>query len=139
MKNKLPVPVCTAFLTCRGFAIDQRNGDEILIGLPRAFWSHHYPAATNLTLFMRCTSGHGNYTLEIQLQSADGELVWKEGPPKFWEMLDPLEMYDYTMKVCVGVFKWTGSSIISENLGVPRHEAASWTIFWKEFSRVDPR
>jgi hypothetical protein len=50
-----------------------------------------------LSFFVRCTSGHGSYPVEIQLQKLDGEVVWKCGPKDPWPMLDPLEMYDYRM------------------------------------------
>jgi hypothetical protein len=101
MKNKPPIPICTAFLTCRTLAIDPRTGEDVLVGLPRAFWSRNYPAATPLSLFIRCTSAHGNYPVEVQLQNALGEIVWKDGPPELMEMLDPLEMYDLKMNTNV--------------------------------------
>lgn len=101
MKNSPPIPVCTAFLTCRMFATDPTANDDVLVGLPRAFWANNYPAGSPLSFFVRCTSGHGKYPVAVQLQNSDGEVVWKDGPPEPWEMLDPLEMYDFKMNTCV--------------------------------------
>lgn len=94
MKNKLPVPVCTVFLTSKKITVDARTGDDIFIGLPRAYWGRKFPAAATLSMFIRCTSGHGAYSVEVQLQKPDGEIVWRDGPPEPLEMPDPLNMYD---------------------------------------------
>jgi len=101
MKNKPPTPICTAFLVCRGFATDNRIQDDVLIGLPRAFWTRNFPGAYPLAFFIRCTSAHGNYPLEVQLQNAAGKVVWKYEKRESWEMPEPLEMYD--MKVNANV------------------------------------
>jgi hypothetical protein len=101
MKNKPPVPVCTVFLTCRKLAIDSATKEDILIGLPRAFWTRSFPNATPLSFLIRCTSAHGGYAVEVHLQNSVGEVVWKDGPPEPWVMMDPLEMYDLKINTCV--------------------------------------
>ena len=101
MESKLPTPVCTVFLTCRAIAADSRTGDDVFVGLPRAFWSRTYPSATPISFLIRCTSAHGSYPVEVQLQSVDGEVVWKDGPADPLEMQDPLETYDLKMNVHV--------------------------------------
>lgn len=101
MKNKPPTPVCVSFLVCRSITTDARTGDDVLVGLPRAFWSRNYPSATPISFFIRCTSAHGKYPVEVHLQNLDGEVIWKDGPPEPLEMLDPLAMYDLKMNVCV--------------------------------------
>ncbi len=100
MKNKPPTPICTAFLVCRGFATDARIQDDILVGLPRAFWTRSFPGAYPLSFFIRCTSAHGEYLLEVQLQSASGDVAWRCNSTN-WEMPDPLEMYDMKMNAHV--------------------------------------
>lgn len=94
MKTKAPTPVCTAFLTCRLFANDPKTGDDLLVGMPRAFVHRNYPAATPISFFIRCTSAHGEYHGQIQLQNGAGEVVWKDGPPDPYKMSNPLELYD---------------------------------------------
>jgi len=107
MKNKPPVPVCMVFLTCRTITKDVNTGEDVLIGLPRAYWTRSFPGAYPLCFFIRCTSAHGEYLAEVQLQDSDGKIVWKDGPPNHWAMLDPLEMYDLQMKMNV-VFPASG-------------------------------
>lgn len=101
MQNKLPIPVCTVFLACRQFATDGQTGDDVLIGLPRAYWGRSFPSAAQLSFFIRCTSAHGDYPVEVQLQNVEGEIVWKEGPTDLLQMPNPLEMYDLKMTVLV--------------------------------------
>jgi hypothetical protein len=49
----------------------------------------------------------GEYMVEVQLQDSAGKIVWKDGPSNHWVMLDPLEMYDFPMKMNV-VFPASG-------------------------------
>ena len=101
MKNKLPIPVYMAFLTCRVITNDVNTQEDLLIGLPRAYWTRNFPGAYPLSFFMRCTSAHGEYSLEMQLQNSEGKVVWRDGPSTPWVMMDPLEMYDFRLKANV--------------------------------------
>jgi hypothetical protein len=101
MKSKLPVPVCMAFLTCRVITNDANTQEDLLIGLPRCFWTRNFPGAYPLNFFIRCTSAHGEYSLEVQLQDSEGKVVWHDGPSTPWVMMDPLEMYDFRLKANV--------------------------------------
>lgn len=93
-KNKPPVPVCMAFLTFRTMAFDPNREEDVFFGLPRAYWTRNYPSAFPLSFLIRCTSAHGDYSVEVQMQNSEGEVAWKDGPAILWPMHDPLEMYD---------------------------------------------
>jgi hypothetical protein len=82
MSRKPPLPVCRAFLVCNQIAEDPSSRDPILVGLPRAFVSRNFPAASALGFFARLTSTHGAYQVEILLQDESGAVVWRDGPPK---------------------------------------------------------
>jgi hypothetical protein len=97
MTKKLPTPVCTAFLPCRRIvhiANDSQAKDVQLTGLPVSYSHYTFPSAIPIGFYMRCTSGHGSYSVEVQLQNLSGEVIWKEGPPEPWQMPDPLETYN---------------------------------------------
>jgi hypothetical protein len=89
-----PIPICKSFLTCRDIAADPNYNDVVLVGL-RSFHEHHrYPASVRVGIFARLASAHGQYRIEIQLQSPEGEVVWTDGPPEPWTLDDPLYNYD---------------------------------------------
>src|SRR5262249_35686997 len=100
MKSKPPLPVCKAFLVLSKI-VDIPNGEVALVGLPRVFRCPSFPAATLASFFARLTSAHGKYQVEVQLQNAEGETIWREGPPEPWTLGDPLEMYDLKLNLNV--------------------------------------
>jgi hypothetical protein len=99
MSRKPPIPICKAFLTCRQAIPDPKYHDLNLFGLRSYSHHHRYPAAVNVGIFARLTSAHGEYQLEIQVQSPEGEVVWKEGPPEPWTLDDPLKNYDLRFNI----------------------------------------
>jgi hypothetical protein len=107
MKNTPPLPICKAFLVCRRVDEDRKIQDTVLIGLPRALHAYHYPCGASLGMFARCTSAHGDYRIEVQLQTPEGEIVWRDGPPQPWKLANPLEMYDLKLNFNV-VFPGVG-------------------------------
>jgi hypothetical protein len=40
--------------------------------------------------FARLVSAHGQYQIEVQLQTPDGNTVWRDGPPDPWTLANPL-------------------------------------------------
>ena len=96
---KTPVPICKSFLTCRATATDPDYRDTVLIGLRSHHEHHRYPSSVTVGMFARLSSAHGEYVIEIQVQTPEGETVWKEGPPTPYELSDPLWDYDLLFNI----------------------------------------
>jgi hypothetical protein len=101
MMPRAPAPVCKAFLVSRKVDTDPRTRETFIVGLCSSFQHHHFPAGMSVGIFGRLTSAHGHYHIEVQLQTPEGEVVWKDGPPVPWPMPDPLHTYDVKLNVCV--------------------------------------
>jgi hypothetical protein len=99
--KKPPKPVCKALLVCRQLAEDPLSHEQFLLGLIRWITAPNYPAQLPLAIFSRWTCGHGDYKVEVQLQTTDGEVVWRDGPEEPWKMADPLRMFDLSLRVAV--------------------------------------
>jgi hypothetical protein len=99
MRTQPPLPLCKAFLVVAQI-VDYPNGQVALVDLPRSFSKSVFPAATEIAFFARLASAHGQYRVEMQLQTPDGEVVWREGPPSPWPLADPLELYDLKLRMC---------------------------------------
>jgi hypothetical protein len=108
MNQTPPLPVCTAFLACNRIEENPQTKDKVLIGLPRAYHHHFFPNACPIGFFIRLTEAHGNYRVEVQLQTPEGEVVWHDGPLQAIPLDDPLLIYDLTLNVCV-VFPQPGT------------------------------
>ena len=93
MRNRPPLPVSKAFLPITGIT-EHPNGDASLIGIRCVFTKHSFPTATNMGFFARVASAHGQYQIEVQLQTPDGNTVWRDGPPDPWTLDNPLTCYD---------------------------------------------
>ena len=100
MNQKPPMPVCKALLVCRRITLE-KSGDVNLLGIMTGYQHHYFPAAVSAGVFARLTSAHGSYRLEVQLQNANAEIVWKDGPPEPWALPDPLMTYDIRFNVCM--------------------------------------
>jgi hypothetical protein len=96
MGQKLPKPECKAFLICREIGIHTKTGELILVGLPTNFAHRRFPAAMTCGVFARLASAHG---IEVQLQSPEGEVFWKDGPPAPWDMSNPLVTADLRLNL----------------------------------------
>jgi hypothetical protein len=99
--KKPPKPVCKALLVCRQITEDPMSGEQFLLGLVRWIAAPAYPAQFPLAIFSRWTCGHGDYRVEVQLQTVDGEVVWRDGPAEPWHMADPLRMFDLSLRLAV--------------------------------------
>jgi len=118
-----PKPVCKALLVCRQISEDPIAGDQFLLGLIRWISAPAFPARLPLAIFSRWTCGHGDYQVEVQLQTTDGEVVWRDGPPEPWKMSDPLRMFDLSLRLAV-VFPSPGNFdfvILANGEEVDRH------------------
>jgi hypothetical protein len=89
---KPPLPLSKAFLVCD--RVVDHDHKFSLAGMARGCVGRSYPAAQALGFFARLTSAHGQYVMEVQLQSPDGDVLWRDGPPEPLPMPDPLEEYD---------------------------------------------
>jgi hypothetical protein len=107
MRTQPPLPLCKAFLVLAQI-VDYPDGAVALVGLPRGFSKSAFPVATEVAFFARLASAHGQYQVEMQLQTADGEVVWREGPPSPWPLVDPLELYDLKLNKMCAVFPQAG-------------------------------
>lgn len=101
MNRTPPPPICKAFLVCGQIVDDPKIQDTVLAGLPTGFTNHTYPAARALGFFARWTSAHGNYLVEVLLQTPEGKTVWRDGPPEAWPMNDPVHLYDMKLNLTV--------------------------------------
>jgi hypothetical protein len=94
MSQQPPPPLCKAFLVCHRIINDTETGEAVLVGQPTAHQHHNYPTAQMMGFFARLASAHGDYLVEIQLQSGDGTVLWRDGPPDNLPMPEPLMLYD---------------------------------------------
>jgi hypothetical protein len=94
-----PAPICKSFLTCRQVTADAKYKDTCIIGLRSNYEHHRFPASVRVGIFARLASAHGRYHVEIQVQTLEGEVVWREGPPEPWDLDDPLFTYDLKFNI----------------------------------------
>ncbi len=106
-KESPPVPISKAFLICRQVLDDPKTGEPVLVGLPQGVIANSFPSGQPLGVFARWTSAHGDYRVEVQLQTAEGAVVWRDGPPEPWPMRDPLRIYDLKLNL-IPVFPAAG-------------------------------
>lgn len=99
MKARPPVPICKTFLTCRRIFTDPRFGDTCLEGIRSHYQSHRFPFAITTNAFIQLVSAHGDYQVELQVQTPEGQVVWKEGPPNSFSLTDPLQVYEFRFEI----------------------------------------
>jgi hypothetical protein len=96
MKSITHVPICKTFLACRRISKDSKSKETSVEGLRSHFHNLRFPAAVTTRLFVQLKSAHGEYKLEIQLQTDGGEVVWRE-PPHNVSLPEPLMVYEIPM------------------------------------------
>ena len=107
MNPKPPMPICKAFLVCRNI-----SGETLtLIGQSNCYVNHRFPNGFPLAFFARLTGGHGDYTIEVQLQDKHGDIFWRDGPPQSWCPKSPLETLDLTLNLTI-VFPGPGDYVL---------------------------
>jgi hypothetical protein len=95
MNRKPPVPVCKAFLVCR-----QIVGETLtLIGQSNGYVNRRFPGSCQLAFFARLSGGHGQYAIEVQVQDADGVVLWRDGPLEPWVPSSPLQTLDLVLNL----------------------------------------
>jgi len=94
MERKPPTPLCKSFFVCRQVVLDQFTQEYVIIGPTHQVICLTFPALVTLSVFARCSSAQGAYTLELQLQDLEGNVLWRN-------IFDPpMECYD---PLCVGI------------------------------------
>jgi len=99
---KAPTPLVNAFLVCRRI-VDDPAGEIALVGLPNTFVAHAYPATIDAGFFIRLSSARGDYRMEVQLQTSEGDVVWRDGPPNPTRVGDALSILDMTWRLCIAI------------------------------------
>jgi hypothetical protein len=103
MDRKPEPPICKAFLVCR-----QIVGETLtLIGQSNCHVNRRFPSGQPLAFFARLKNGRGRYAIEVQLQDADGAVLWRDGPPAPWSPASPLDTMDITLNL-VPIFPGPG-------------------------------
>jgi hypothetical protein len=87
MARTAPLPVCKAFLICRQIKPPHLE----LIGQNNIYQNDRWPNGPTLGFFARLTGGHGEYTIEVQLQDMAGDVFWRNGPEWKWRPQSPLD------------------------------------------------
>jgi hypothetical protein len=90
MDLKPPTPVCRSFTVCRQVIQDQFTQEWVLVAPTHQIASVVFPMVATVSLFVRCTSVHGAYRLELQLQDLEGEKLWNHKFDPLMESHDPL-------------------------------------------------
>lgn len=99
MNRKPPAPVCLAFLVCDRITRNPKNGAIVLVGHPNSWQNDVFPAEMPGAFFARLSGGHGDYTIEVQLQNSEGEVIGRAVGPEV-SMPFPLERHDLTLDFC---------------------------------------
>ena len=73
-----PKPRCTAFLVCARI-VERQDGEFSLRCLTQGLISGIYPVAQELGIFGRLTAARGDYDIEVQLRTLDGEVDEEKG------------------------------------------------------------
>jgi hypothetical protein len=98
MTRKPPSPFCKAFLVCHEIHQNPENGSLVLVGWATSWQNSEFPAAMPAAIFARLSSGHGDYTVEIQLKNAQGEALCRAAVPEPVALPSPLEVQDATLE-----------------------------------------
>ena len=91
MERKPPMPMCRCFLVCRQILLDQFTQEHVLLGPTHQFVAFTFPVVADLSIYVRCTSVQGSYSLEVQLQDLEGNVLWRH------QFQPPLEAHDPLM------------------------------------------
>ena len=70
-------------------AADQAAHSDVRALLLRAE-GDDFSAGADVSIFVRLTEGNGVYHLELQLQTLEGDIVWRDGLEPALEVRDPL-------------------------------------------------
>jgi hypothetical protein len=95
--DRKPTPLCKAFLVCHEVYQKPENGSFILVYRPSSWQSHVFPATMEAAFYIRLSSGHGDYAIEVQLQNPRGEVLSRGMLPEPVSMPFPLEVHELSL------------------------------------------
>jgi hypothetical protein len=93
---KPPLPICTNFIICRQI-VEHGGGEFSLMHIARQVISRAFPAKLTLGFFAEWVSAHGDYLAEVQLQTLEGQLVWRHGPTELVSLPNPLAVHTFKL------------------------------------------
>jgi hypothetical protein len=90
MAHKPPKPVCRTFFACRRIIKDEFTRDLVLIAPLVDIQAVAFPLIADVSVYVRISAGQGSYQLELQLQTLEGDVVWREQMEPPLDLPDPL-------------------------------------------------
>lgn len=88
-----PTPICKCFVLCRQIFIDPVRQDYTLVSPIHQVFSPSYPSIEDISVFARWTNAHGSYSVELQLRSLDGDILWRQTMEAPFNADDPLQVW----------------------------------------------
>src|SRR5262249_17432139 len=88
--TELPPPECRCFVLCRWLFVDPVRQDFTLVPPVHQVFAPHYPLTEDLSVFARWSNAHGAYTVEVQLRSLDGDILWRHQMERPFAFHNPL-------------------------------------------------
>jgi hypothetical protein len=91
--DRRPTPVCKCFLLCRQIFVDTIRQDYTLVCPVHQVFASRYPLSEDVSVFARWSNAHGDYAVEVQLRSLDGDVLWRQRMEHSFEAHDPLQVW----------------------------------------------
>src|SRR5262249_23371508 len=98
MDRRPPTPVCHAFTLCKQIFSDPTTLEHTLVSPVHQVFAHEYPFSISLGVFARWTNAHGAYSVELQLRTLDGDVMWCSRQDKPFNVTDPLQVTMLTLR-----------------------------------------
>jgi hypothetical protein len=95
--DRRPTPVCKCFLLCRQIFVDALRKEYTVVNPIHQVFAPRYPLTEDLSVFARWSNAHGAYTIEVQLRSLDGDVLWRQEMERPFEAHDPLQIWIVTL------------------------------------------
>jgi hypothetical protein len=92
MERRPPKPVCKCFVACRQIFVDAIRQDYALVSVVHQLFPQRFPVVEDLSIFARWSNAHGSYTVEVQLRSLEGDVLWRQEMERPFEAFDPLRV-----------------------------------------------
>jgi hypothetical protein len=97
-EHKHTEPVAKAFLLCRELFQDVHTREVVLIGPIVELTSTQFPFIASVNVFGQFTSLRGSYHLKLQVEDAEGGVVWGQEVQPPIDNANPL----FTVQLCFG-------------------------------------
>jgi hypothetical protein len=80
-------------MLCREIFIDPVREDYTVVAPLHQVFSPRYPLTENLAVFARWSNAHGSYSVEVQLRSLEGDVLWQHTMDDPFKAHDPLQIW----------------------------------------------